>query len=127
MYDAEPCVANVSCSTNCDKNYTNGRGLVISPSYPNQYPPGKDCTYIVTQPNGTYVHFNITNIDVDCQEMFGADVDYLEVRDGNSEESPMMGKWCGNGSDIPATMQTTQNHLRIRFETSSSPFYNSNM
>ena len=40
--------------------------------------------------------------------------DYVEFRDGMSEDSPLMGKWCGNGSDIPSNLQATKNHLLIR-------------
>ena len=40
--------------------------------------------------------------------------DYLEMRDGISEDSALMGRFCGNNSNIPAFLQTTQNYLRLR-------------
>ena len=40
--------------------------------------------------------------------------DYLELRDGTSNSSELMGRFCGNRSTVPAFFQTTQNHLRIR-------------
>ena len=50
-------------------------------------------------------------MDIDCN---GLPSDYIEMKDGDSEYSPLMGRFCGNGSNIPKSMQTTQNHLRIR-------------
>ena len=41
--------------------------------------------------------------------------DYFDLRDGIFEDSPLIGKFCGNGSKVPTFMQTTQNHLRIRW------------
>ena len=49
-------------------------------------------------------------MDIDCQS------DYIELRDGNSEDSPLMGTFCGNGSNVPDFMQTTQNNFRIRWK-----------
>ena len=98
----------------CDMNFSDASGILSSPLHPNPYPSGKDCAYIISQPNGTYINFTVVTMDIDCQEMLGSEVDYLEFRDGIFESSPLMGRSCGNGSNFPATMQTTQHHLRIR-------------
>ena len=100
----------------CGKNFSDTSGIISSPLYPNQYPSGKDCAFIISQRNGTFINFTVLTMDIDCQEMLGSEVDYLEVRDGISMDSPIIGKWCGNGSSIPTAIQTTQNHLRLRFE-----------
>ena len=50
-------------------------------------------------------------MDIDCR---GTSSDFIEMRDGNSEAFPLIGKFCGNRSDIPAFTHTTQNNLRIR-------------
>ena len=52
-------------------------------------------------------------MDIDCN---GLPSDYIEIRDGDSEDSPQMGRFCGNGSSVPESMQTTQNHLQIRLD-----------
>ena len=69
------------------------------------------CIYLISLPNGTYVNITILSMDIDCQ---GTPSDFIELRDGNSEDSPLMGQFCGNGTHIPAFMHTTQNNLRIR-------------
>ena len=75
-----------------------------------------DCVYLISQPNGTYVNISFLSMDIDCQKVQTSDglkADYIEMRDGNSEDSPLMARFCGNGSKVPEFMQT-QNHLRIR-------------
>ena len=110
--------SSIALFTDCGGNYTNASGILSSPSFPNTYPRLADCIYIISQPNGTYVNISFISMDVNCQESYSKS-DYIEMRDGNSKDSPLMGKFCGNGSDAPASipdfMQTTQNHLRIRW------------
>ena len=103
--------------TGCGGTYSNASGVLTSPSHPNQYPEMTGCVYLISQPNGTYVNISFITMDVDCQEVLtseGLQSDYIELRDGNTEESPLMGRFCGNGSNVPDFMQTTQNHLRLR-------------
>ena len=96
--------------TACGGTYSNASGI-LSPSYPNEYPELADCVYLISQPNGTYVNISFITMDIYCQ---GTSSDYIEMRDGNSEDSPLMIRFCGKEGDLPAFMQTTQNHLRIR-------------
>ena len=97
----------------CGGTYSNTSGVLTSPSYPNQYPELADCVYLISQPNGTYVNISFLTMDIDCQ---GKSSDYIEMRDGNTEESPHQWRFCGDGSNVPDFMQTTQNHLRIRWK-----------
>ena len=97
--------------TACGGTYSNASGVLSSPSYPNAYPEWAECIYLISQPNGTYVNISFLTMDIDCQ---GTASDFIEMRDGSSQDSPLMGMFCGNGSNVPAFMQTTQNHLRIR-------------
>lgn len=41
--------------------------------------------------------------------------DSIELRDGNSEDSPIIGRYCGSEENIPLSIQTTQEYLWIRF------------
>ena len=70
-----------------------------------------DCNYIISQPSGTYVNISFVHMDLICH---AAGSDYIEIRDGIAEDSFLMGTFCGNGSNVPASLQTTQNHMRIR-------------
>ena len=99
--------------TECGGNFANSSGVLTSPFYPNEYQELEDCVYLISQPNGTLININFTYMDINCH---GLPSDYIEVRDGDSENSPQMVKFCGNGSSVPESMQTTQNHLRIRLD-----------
>ena len=103
--------------TACGGNYSNESGILSSPSQPNPYPDLADCVYLISQPNGTYVKISFLSMDIDCQEVLtsgGLIADYVEVRDGSYEDSPLMARFCGNVSNVSDFMQTTQNHLRVR-------------
>ena len=100
--------------TKCGGFYSNSSGVLSSPSYPNEYPEMAECVYLITQPSGTYVNISFLSMDIDCQGPTPLTSDYMELRDGNSEESPLMARLCGNGSNIPDIIQTTHNHLRLR-------------
>ena len=97
--------------TACGGTYSNSSGILTSPSYPNTYQVLTDCVFLISQPSGTYVNISFIAMDIGCQ---GTPPDFIEVRDGKSENSPLMGNFCGNGTGIPLTMVNTQNHLRIR-------------
>ena len=94
-------------SSYCGGNYTHASGILSSPSHPNSYPQSANCIYLISQPNGAYVNISFIIMDIYCP-------DYIEMRDGNYEDSPLMGRFCGNGSNVPPFIQTTQNHMWIR-------------
>ena len=98
--------------TQCWGNYSDASGVLSSPLHPNPYPDMADCVYLISQPNGTYVNISFLSMDVDCR---GISSDFIELRDGNSGDSPLMERFCGNGSNVPDFIQTTQNNLRIRW------------
>ena len=100
--------------TECGGIYSDASRVLSSPSYPNLYTELADCVYLISQPNGTYVNISFLSMDIDCQGRTPLTSDYIELRDGNSEDSPLMARFCGNGSNVPNFIQTTQNHLRMR-------------
>ena len=97
--------------TDCGGIFTNASGILSSPSYPHPYPNMADCNYIISQPSGKYINISFVRMDLICN---AAGSDYIEIRDGNAWDSFLMGTFCGNGSNIPASIQTTQNDMRLR-------------
>ena len=95
-------------SSYCGGNYTHANGILSSPSFPNSYPQLANCIYLIAQPNGAYVNISFITMDINCP-------DYIDMRDGKYEDSPLMGRFCGNGSNVPVFMQTTQNHIWMRW------------
>ena len=93
----------------CGGHFTTPNGLLTSPSYPDTYPTHADCIYTITQPNGTSIKLMIQTYDVG----FGLeeDSDYLEIRDGDSNESPLLGKlWSASAPP----MISTKNSMWLR-------------
>ena len=88
-------------------------GVLTSPNYPNGYDNGIDsCIFTIIGPGDV-----IINLRVDDFRLEGGPSscpwDYVEVRDGNSESSSLIGKFCG--SNIPPNViQSTQGHLWIK-------------
>ena len=95
--------------------FTAPRGLFVSPAYPDRYSDSQDteCIYTVSRPNGTYIELEIqSDMDDDCGDPDPEWRDYLEIRDGDSETSQLIGQFCGTG--IPESIETSQNHLWIK-------------
>ena len=90
-------------------------GMFSSPSYPDKYPHNVDCIYTITQPAGTVIKLNFIVVGIQ-PTYFSADhytcPDYIEIRDGLSEDSQLLLNLCGY--DIPAPIQSSKNHMWIK-------------
>ncbi|KAM5151973.1 neuropilin-2 [Mantella aurantiaca] len=87
-------------------------GYITSPGYPNDYPSHQNCEWVISapEPNQKIVlnfnpHFEIEKHD--CK------YDFIEIRDGESENADLLGKHCGNIA--PSTVTSSGSHIYIRF------------
>ena len=94
----------------CGGNFTTQNGIFISPSSPDNYPHNTDCIYTISQPNGTVIMLNLLSIDIESH--ITCSYDYLEIRDGPSDDSPFLDKLCG--SEIPAPIQSSQSQMWMK-------------
>ncbi|KAF7648099.1 hypothetical protein LDENG_00162070 [Lucifuga dentata] len=92
-----------------------GTGQLRSPYHPNPYPHNKECEWVINQPEGYVVTLNFLSFDV---EGGSCRYDFVEVRDGSTSSSPLLGTFCG--SQIPPRLQSNQRSMYIRFKTDSS-------
>ena len=92
----------------CGGKFNTSSGLLTSPSYPDKYPDYAYCYYTISQPMGTYITLEAVFFDLYCGKSC---LDSLEIRDGNSENSPLMGKFYA--TDLTAPIQSSQNHMWI--------------
>ena len=117
----------------CGGNFTTPQGIFTSPSYPEKYADNADCIYTIYQPTGTVILLNILSMDIDYESGYYDDYssddydyhqyggvtcmyDYLEIRDGASEQSPLIDGYCGDETvlSLPIDIQTTQNNVWMR-------------
>ena len=95
----------------CGGYFTTPHGLLTSPSYPANYPDSANCTYIVSLPQDSYIKLTLLQVDVHC---LSPESDYMEMRDGDSEDAPLMIRFCHKGEHIPAHLTTSQNFFWMR-------------
>ena len=96
----------------CGGSFTIPNGIFTSPSYPDNYPNYADCVYAISQPTGNIIMLTFHSMDIYYNSYFSYCTDFLEIRDGSSAASPLLGKICGN--EIPAPIQSTQNQIWIK-------------
>ncbi|PVD35988.1 hypothetical protein C0Q70_02958 [Pomacea canaliculata] len=102
----------------CGGVFTASQGTLRSPGYPNGYPPSKHCVYLISQPSSyrislTFSAFDVENAAESCTD------NYVEIRDGGSETSPLLGEqYCG--SALPPVQTSTGNLMVVIFRTGNS-------
>ena len=64
-------------ASGCNAEYTDTRGRVTSPNYPEKYENGLDCTYNITATAGSTI--DITFPDFGIEEHFVCQWDWLKV------------------------------------------------
>ncbi|XP_078362124.1 uncharacterized protein LOC144646412 isoform X4 [Oculina patagonica] len=67
---------------------------VKSPGYPNNYPNGTDCTYVVAIPQGKRMNISFYDFDVE-HEPTRCEFDYLKIISINNGNNCDLGKHCG--------------------------------
>ena len=89
----------------CGGYFSSPNGLIMSPSYPDNYPDNQDCTYKISQPTGTYIVLIFHVMDISGS-------DYLQIRDGSSSSSLVLENLCGNNITLP--IRSSQNHVWLK-------------
>ena len=72
----------------------------------------KECTYIISTPNGTYINLIIPNFDTSLLPLTSNE-DFLEIRDGKSDKSPLIGVY--HGVNISLSIQSSHNFMWLRY------------
>ncbi|TRY89102.1 hypothetical protein DNTS_004573 [Danionella cerebrum] len=90
-----------------------GTGQIRTPLHPDPYPHNKVCEWVINQPEGYVVTLNFLTFDI--EESSTCHLDYVEVRDGPSASSPLIGRYCG--INAPAMLESSQKSMFIHFST----------
>ncbi|XP_077973794.1 bone morphogenetic protein 1-like [Styela clava] len=91
-------------------------GQIQSPNYPDDYRPSKECIWKVVVDEGFRVGLSFQAFEVERHDT--CSYDYLEVRDGPTADSDLIGRFCGY--DKPEDVKSTSNTLWIKFVSDGS-------
>ncbi|XP_053307274.1 tolloid-like protein 2 [Spea bombifrons] len=100
----------------CGGEIRKDSGQIQSPNYPDDYRPSKECIWKITVLEGFLVGLSFQAFEIERHD--NCAYDYLEVRDGISEASPLIGHFCGY--EKPEDIKSTSNKLWIKFVSDGS-------
>ena len=102
----------------CGGAFTANNGIITSPNYPSFHPVDIECVYKITVAAGNKVQLYFRDFNIEAHSRCA--YDYLEIRDGTSATSPLIGGrlWCGNV--LPPTAVSSSNTLYMKFKSDIS-------
>uniref|UniRef100_A0A672UVJ0 CUB and Sushi multiple domains 2 n=1 Tax=Strigops habroptila TaxID=2489341 RepID=A0A672UVJ0_STRHB len=101
-----------SCTAPCGGILTGPAGVILSPQYPEPYPPGKECDWKLTVSPDYVIAlvFNIFSLE--------PGYDFLHIYDGPDSLSPLIGSFYG--SQLPERIESSSNNLFLAFRSDAS-------
>ncbi|KAK7483332.1 hypothetical protein BaRGS_00025392, partial [Batillaria attramentaria] len=100
----------------CGGNFTSQVGILRSPDHPTNYSHNLNCVYVISRPEGERI--TLTFDEFDLQEDDECTFDHLKITDGPTENSPLIGKFCG--STVKDIVRTFGNSMWIQLKTDGS-------
>ncbi|KAF1377489.1 hypothetical protein PFLUV_G00201330 [Perca fluviatilis] len=91
-------------------------GQIQSPNYPDDYQSNKVCVWQITVAEGFDVGLSFQSFEIERHDSCA--YDYVEVRDGSSESSPLLGHFCGYNK--PDDIKSSSNQLWLKFVSDGS-------
>lgn len=89
------------------------QGQVLnSPGYPEQYPGGLECLYIIQSQGGKIITLEVDDLDLDENR------DFILVRDGDSPKSKPIARLTGKWENNQKVIMSTRSQLYLYFKTS---------
>uniref|UniRef100_A0A171AMT0 Cubilin-like protein n=1 Tax=Triatoma infestans TaxID=30076 RepID=A0A171AMT0_TRIIF len=98
--------------TACGGNFISESGTIVSPNYPDNYPPNSECVWTLYTSPGNRVMLEIVELNIEMSESCNSD--YLEVRENNNS-GKLLGVFCG--SEVPNRLYSNQS-MWIKFHSS---------
>ncbi|CAG9818509.1 unnamed protein product [Phaedon cochleariae] len=86
-------------------------GHLESPNYPEEYQPNKECVWRLAVPENYQVALQFQSFDLENHD--GCIYDYVEIRDGQKFDSPVIAIQCGH--KLPADVISSSNSMLIKF------------
>lgn len=103
-------------ATKCGRRMTGFIGFFTSPGYPENYGNNKNCNWVITSTEGTRIQLRFTDVSLEKDKL--CQNDYIEIFDGPSAHSPLLGRFCGKS--IRNLIVSTSNQMYVTFSTDGS-------
>ncbi|XP_045485243.1 cubilin-like [Pieris rapae] len=104
----------------CHKTIMGDSGVIKSPGYPFKYPKNTVCEYVIGTSPGKVIQLSFQDFDIEDNRYYNCQYDYVEVRDGPSSNSSLLGKYCGGSDHVPPIQTSSFNYLYIGFHSDMS-------
>ncbi|XP_036910803.1 procollagen C-endopeptidase enhancer 1 isoform X2 [Sturnira hondurensis] len=95
----------------CGGDVTGESGYVASESFPNHYPPNKECIWTITVPEGQTVSLSFRVFDLELHP--ACRYDALEVFAGSGTSGQRLGRFCGTFRPAPIVAPGNQVTLKM--------------
>uniref|UniRef100_A0A8C6SG26 CUB and Sushi multiple domains 3a n=1 Tax=Neogobius melanostomus TaxID=47308 RepID=A0A8C6SG26_9GOBI len=100
------------CIFPCMSNFTAPSGTVLSPDYPEGYGNNMNCVWLVQSEPGSRIHLAFNDFDLE------APYDALTVKDGETNDANVIGRF--SGAESPSHLTSNTNTLRLEFQADHS-------
>ncbi|XP_063906397.1 tolloid-like protein 1 [Zophobas morio] len=112
-----------SCEVACGGSLTALNGVIQSPSFPNEYPSNKQCTWEIVAPVGHVVLLNFTHFDIEGDNLTRSiknkcEKDKLDVFSESENVTKHLGTYCGSG--LPDRVISESTNTKIVFFSDST-------
>ncbi|KAK2147338.1 hypothetical protein LSH36_558g01028 [Paralvinella palmiformis] len=108
---------HITYFANCNNRVTGHSGVIESPNFPNPYPHNRNCTWIIEAARGNTINGSFSHFKVEPHE--ACQYDFLQLRDGETADSPLIGQYCGINT-LPPEVATTGRYLYVKFQSDHS-------
>ncbi|KAG8197227.1 hypothetical protein JTE90_011381 [Oedothorax gibbosus] len=93
-----------------------GNGTIASPNYPSHYPGLSNCSIWLKAPEDQWIFIVFDAVQLEIE--VNCSYDYLQIHDGPSPNSTLMGTFCGRKSE-PKNLTSSTNEVEISFFSDS--------
>ncbi|XP_075718053.1 CUB and sushi domain-containing protein 1 [Rhinoderma darwinii] len=101
-----------NCLVPCSGNFTDRRGTILSPGFPETYGNSLNCVWKIIVTEGSGIQIQVLSFATEHNW------DSLEIYDGSDMTSPRLGSF--SGTTVPALLNSTSNQLYLHFHTDIS-------
>lgn len=107
-----PCPLVSPSPVPCMSNFTAPSGTVLSPDYPEGYGNNMNCVWLIQSDPGSRIHLAFNDFDLE------APYDSLTVKDGETNDALVIGRFTG--AESPSHLTSNTNILRLEFQADHS-------